>query len=139
MAENTTHNRPVENTPYTTPVDPAARQTDRVRETRDTTVVKSGYSNGMIVGVVLVALLAIAGYFFVTSGDNVADTTVPAVESNMETAPAEQPTPVVPTAEQPVELDPSIGTQTVPVDPLAPTPATPAPVTPETPAPATDG
>lgn len=141
MVENTPYKRPVENAPYTTPVDPAARQSDHVRETtRDTTIVKSGSSNGMIAGIVLVALLAIAGYFFLTGGDDVADTTAPAIENNIETAPAADPsTPVAPTAEQPVELAPSSGTETVPVDPNSPAPATPAPVTPAPTAPATDG
>ncbi len=145
MVENTPYNRPVENTPYTTPVDPAARQSDHVRETRDTTrdttVVKSGSSNGMIAGFVLVALLAIAGYFFLTGGDdNVVETTAPAIENNIDAAPAaDQPTPVAPAAEQPVELAPSSGTETVPVDPNSQAPATPAPVTPQPTAPATDG
>ncbi|MBC7280843.1 hypothetical protein [Hoeflea sp.] len=136
MVDNTSYNRPGETTPHTTPVDPAARQNDHVRETtRETTIVTSGNSNGMIAGVVLVVLLAIAGYFFLTGGDDVADSTAPAIENNINTAPAaDQASPAAPAPEAPEVLAPSSGTETVPVDPNSAAPATPAPT-----APATDG
>ena len=101
MVDYTPHNRPGE----------PGRPHEHVRET---TVVRSSNSNGVMAAIVLFILLGIAGFVFWTADENVtANTAAPGAEINEQMAPAPD------------------------VDPARPAPAPDAPlIAPDTPAPA---
>jgi len=111
----------VDYTPHTRPGE-QGRPHEHVRET---TVVRSGNSNGVMAAIVLFILLGIAGFVFWTADENVpANTAAPGAEINQQVAPDVDPARPVPAPDAPL---------------IAPDAAAPAAPLETAPAPAIDG
>jgi len=86
---------------------------------RETTVVNSRSGTGVMAAFVLFVLLAVAGYIFWTTDENVtANTAAPGAEINEQVAPAPASDPArpVPTPEIPAELAPAETTPAPSID-----------------------
>ena len=110
MVDYTPHNRPDQGRPY--------------EHVRDTTVVKSGSSTGVIAAVVLFILLAVAGFVFWTADDTTINTAPPGAEVNEQVAPALDADPArpVPAPDAPL-IAPDADAPAAPLE-TAPAPAT---------------
>ncbi|MGJ8572992.1 MAG: hypothetical protein ACSHXI_20085 [Hoeflea sp.] len=109
----------VDYTPHTRP-----GEQDRPHEhIRETTVVKSGSSTGVMAAVVLFALLAIAGFVFFTADDTqTVNVTAPGAEVNEQVAPDADPARPVPAPDAPL-VEPDAAAPEAPLE-TAPAPAT---------------
>lgn len=98
----------VEYTPNTRPAD-QGRPNPQVHET---TIVKPSRSNGTVIGVVAVVLLAIAGFLIWSAGND--NTATPAAGVNEQVAPAADPALSVPAAPDAPALAPETTTPVAP-------------------------
>jgi len=109
MADYTPHNRPGEQGPY--------------EHVRETTVVQSGNSTGVMAAVVLVVLLAVAGFVFWTANDSqTINITAPGAEVNEQVAPDADPARPAPAPDAPL-IEPDAAAPAAPQE-TAPAPAT---------------
>lgn len=115
---------------YTTDTRPAdqVRTNPNVHETaahtRETTVVKSGNSNGVAIGIVLAVVVAIGAYFLLTNTNSPApDAVAPAADTTMQGTPPADGTAAMPAPapEAPAEIAPPAATDAAPAAP-APAP-----------------
>ncbi|WP_339762944.1 hypothetical protein [uncultured Hoeflea sp.] len=111
MVDYTPHNRPDQGRPY--------------EHIRDTTVVKSDSSTGVMAAIVLVVLLAVAGFVFWTADDaQTINSAAPGAEVNEQVAPAVDADPArpVPAPDAPL-IAPDADAPAAPLE-TAPAPAT---------------